>query len=50
MDKNLQNAIDKLAPIKSRTILVRVTDPWFNNHVRDLKRRMRKKRKKVEEI
>ena len=46
LDKNLQNAIDTLAPIKSRTILVRTTNPWFNNEVRDQKTRMRKQEKK----
>ena len=46
LDKNLQNAIDTLAPIKSRTILVREANPWFNNEVRDQKRRMRKQEKK----
>ena len=41
LDKNLQDVIDAHAPIKSRTILVRTTNPWFNNGVRDQKRRMR---------
>ena len=41
LDKNLQDAIDALAPIKGRTIVVRTTNPWFNSEVRDQKRRMR---------
>ena len=41
IDKNLQDAINALAPIKSRTILVRTTNPWFNIEVRNQKRRMR---------
>ena len=40
--KNLQDAMDALAPIKSRTIFVRTVNPWFNDEVRDQKRRMRK--------
>ena len=50
LDKNLQDAIDALAPIKSRTILVRTTNPWFNNEVRDQKRRMRNQEKKWRSI
>ena len=46
LDKNLQDAIDATAPIKSRTILVRTTNPWFNNEVRDQKRRVRNQEKK----
>ena len=33
LDNNLHSAIDKLAPIESRTILVRATNPWFNNEL-----------------
>ena len=33
LDNNLQSAIDKLGPIKCRTILVRATNPWFNNEI-----------------
>ena len=46
LDNNLQRAMDKLAPIKSRTILVRATNPWFSNEIRDQKRKMRKQEKK----
>ena len=46
LDNNLCSAIDILAPIKSRTILVRATNPWFNNKIRDQKRKMRKQEKK----
>ena len=46
LDSNLQRAMDKLAPIKSRTILVRATNPWFSNEIRDQKRKMRKQEKK----
>ena len=35
LNKNLQDAIDALTPIKSRTMLVRTTNPWFNSEVRD---------------
>ena len=43
---NLQNTFDKLAPIKHRTILVRATNLWFNNEMRDQKKKMRKQEKK----
>ena len=46
LDNNLQSAIDKLAPIKSRTILVRAINPWFSNELRDHKMKMRKQEKK----
>ena len=46
LDNNLQRAMDKLGPIKSRTILVRATNPWFSNEIRDQKRKMRKQEKK----
>ena len=46
LDNNLQDATDALASIKSRTLLFRTTNPWFNNEVRDQKRRMRKQEKK----
>ena len=45
LDKNLQDTIDALAPIKCRTIPVGTTYPWFNNEVQDQKRRMRKQEK-----
>ena len=38
LHKNLQDAMDALAPIKSRTILVRTMNPWLNGKVRDQKR------------
>ena len=44
LDKNPQDAIDALAQIKNRTVLVR-TNPWVNNEVRDQKRRMRNQEK-----
>ena len=46
LDNNLQNATDKLVPIKGRTMLVRATNPWFNNEMRDQKRKMRNQEKK----
>ena len=46
LDKNIQDVMDALAPIKSRTILVRTMNPSFNNEVRDQKRRMRNQEKK----
>ena len=46
LDNNLLSVIDKLAPIKSKTILVRATNPWFNNVIRDQKKKMRKQEKK----
>ena len=46
LDNNLWRAIDKLAPIKSRIILVRATNPWFSNEIRDQKKKMRKQEKK----
>ena len=46
LNKNLQDAIDALVPIKSRMILARTTNPCFNNEVRDQKRRMRNQEKK----
>ena len=46
VDRNLQDAMDPLAPIKSRTILMRTMNPWFNDEVRDQKRRMRNQDKK----
>ena len=50
LDNNLQRTINILAPIKSRTVLIRATNPWFSNEIRDQKRKMRKQREKVEEI
>ena len=46
LDNNIWSVIDKLAPIKSRTILVRATNPWFNNEIRDQTRKMRKQKEK----
>ena len=45
LDNNLRSAIDKLAPLKSRNIMVRPTNPWFNNEIRDQKKKMRKHKK-----
>ena len=39
LDNNLRSAIDKLAPLKSRNIMVRPTNPWFNNEIRDQKKK-----------
>ena len=46
LNKNLQDAKDALAPIKSRTVLVRTMNPWFNDEIRDQMRRMRNQEKK----
>ena len=46
LGNNLRSAIDKLAPLKSRNIMVRPTNPWFNNEIRDKKKKMRKQEKK----
>ena len=51
LDNNLRRAIDKLAPIKSKAILVRATNPWFNNVIRDQKKKKNEKTgEKMEEI
>ena len=46
LNKNLQDVLDALAPIKSRTKLVITMNPWFNDEIRDQKRRMRNQEKK----
>ena len=46
LDNNLRSAIDKLAPLKTRNIVVRPTNPWFDNEIRDQKKIMRKQEKK----
>ena len=46
LDNNLRSAIDKLAPLKSRNIMVRPTNAWFNNEIRDQKKKNEETRKK----
>ena len=46
LNKNPQDAMDGLAPIKSRTIPMRTMNPWFNDEARDQKRRMKDQEKK----
>ena len=46
LDNCLRSAIDKLAPLKTRNIVVRPTNPWFDNEMRDQKKKMRKQEKK----
>ena len=50
LDNNLMSTIDNLAPLKSRNIMVRPTNPWFNNEIRDQKKKNEETGKKVEEI
>ena len=50
LDNNLRSAIDKLAPLKSRKIMVRPTNPWFNKEIRDQKKKNEKTGKNMEEI
>ena len=42
LDNNLRSAIDKLAPLKTRNKMVRPTNPWFDNEIRDQKNIMTK--------
>ena len=37
LDNNFRRAIDKLAPLKIRNIMVRPTNPWFDNEIRNQK-------------
>ena len=46
LDNNLRSAINKLAPLKTRNIVVRPTNLWFDNEIRDQKKIMRKQEKK----
>ena len=46
LDNNLRRAIDSLAPLKTRNIIVRPTNPWFDNEIREQKKIMRKQEKK----
>ena len=46
LDGNLRGAIDELAPVKTRNIMVRPTNPWFDNEIREQKKIMRKQQKK----
>ena len=50
LDNNLRRAIDNLAPLKTRNIMVRPTNPWFDNEIREQKEDNEETRKKVEEI
>ena len=45
LDNNHRSVIDKLAPLRSRNIMVRPTNPWFNNQIRDQTKKMRKQEK-----
>ena len=46
LDDNLRRAIDELVPVKTRNIMVRPTNPWFDNEIREQKKIMRKQEKK----
>ena len=45
LDNNLRRAIDNLAPLKTRNIMVRPTNRWFGNEIKEQKRIMRKQEK-----
>ena len=45
LDDNLKRAIDELAPVKMRNTMVRPTNPWFDNEIREQKKIMRKQEK-----
>ena len=46
LDNNLRRDIDNLAPLKTRNIMVRPRNPWFDNEIREQKKIMRKQEKK----
>ena len=46
LDKQLKLVLDEIAPEKTKTILVRLTNPWFTEDVKTQKRLMRNKERK----
>ena len=50
LEKQLKLVLDEIEPEKTKTILVRPTNPWFTEDVKTQKRLMRNRERKWEEI